>query len=90
VAYHKPPGKNKVSEEQQKNIIRWIRQQKSVARDEGELVYLELTHLGQTRHARIWSSPVDVETDPEDLGSAIYQAAFDDAQGLGGVQRYST
>lgn len=76
-------------EEQQKHLERWIRQHKQIARDEGDLVFLELTHLGQTRHEKLWSSPVDIDSDPEDLASAAYQAAYDDATGLGGIQRYS-
>lgn len=76
-------------EERQKELERWVRQQKSVARDEGALTFMELTHLGQTRHDRIWSAPVEVDTDPTDLASALYKAAVDDANGLGGIQKYS-
>lgn len=67
-------------------MIRWIRKQLGAS---GTLVRMVLRHASGPKTAAVCEFEVDSKTTAEDYASSIMMAATDDANGLGGIHKYS-
>lgn len=75
-------------DEKTEKLERWIRQQMNLNRKDGPLVRLDLVHMGASKQPILFSEEIGSGADSQDLASRIMQEAENDAEGLGGVQRY--
>lgn len=74
-----------------KKLVQWIRMQQASAFDGATLYRLILRHaMGGNKASSVAEFDVsNPENSPEDIASLITEAANDDAEGLGGLQKYT-
>jgi len=75
-----------MSDTNRDKMVRWIRKQLGTS---GELLKLVLRHASGAKTAAVCELDVDQKTTAEDYASSVMLAATDDANGLGGIHKYS-
>lgn len=72
-----------------KKLVTWVRRQFAAHLDDSQCVRLTLRHsAGGNKTAPVSDMAVDPSQAAEDVASSLYEAANDDAAGLGGLQAY--